>query len=510
MKKIFQKLLKETTLPFPESRPIKLLLGAFLVLAAFVRVFRTNEILGFYYDQGRDAQVIWDFIHNGRLFLIGPTTGIEGIFRGPWYYWLITPFYWLGGGNPVWPAVFLAFTTVAALAIMFHLSYVSAGRTAAFLALLIGSFSFFFMLAARWLSNPTPMFLISMLLLYSLFLILNGKKWAWVAVAFLAGLAMQFGSATEIFLFPVIAIFALWQRKNLPSTKILLLSVAALSITVLPQILFDLKHNGILSTNIKNFLFQEASSKTSLWEVSKSRSDFYLGVFGSKLFPSTGQYREWFIYGGILALLGTFKYWKVNKYFLTTLLIFSAPLIGMLFFQGNNGNVYDYYFTGYYFVFVILFSSVFSYIAKSPLGKVILGIFIYLFLMDNIVITRNYIRDRGEGENTINFGNQMRALNWVYTDLGECKNFNQDAYVPPVIPHSYNYLFTWYGEVKNCPPVAPQTDLLYTIYEVDPPHPERLEAWLNRQKGIGTVEKSEKFGGITVERRTRISNGENQ
>jgi len=46
--------------------------------------------------------------------------------------------------------------------------------------------------------------------------------------------------------------------------------------------------------------------------------------------------------------------------------------------------------------------------------------------------------------------------------------------------------------------------LLYTLYEIDPPHPERLEAWLNRQKGIGKVEGSASFGGITVERRERI------
>ncbi len=491
-----------------KNKLISFFLSIILVLAAFVRVYRTNEILGLYFDQGRDAQVIWDFVHSGRLFLIGPTTGIEGIFRGPWYYWLITPFYWLGGGNPVWPAVFLALTTVAALFIMFHLSYVIAGKTAGFLALIIGSFSFFFMLAARWLSNPTPMFLISMLLLYSLFLILNGKKWAWIGVSFLVGLSMQFGSATEVFLFPAIAVFAIWQRKMLPSKKILLLSVAALGVTVLPQIVFDIKHEGILQIGIKRFLFAEDSFKASLWEVAKQRADFYLGVFGSKLFPSSGEYRNWFIYGGIVALLGTFKYWKVNKYFLTTLLIFSAPLIGMLFFQGNSGNVYDYYFTGYYFVFVILFSSVFSYIAKSLLGKVILGIFIYLFLMDNIVITRNYINDRGEGENTINFGNQMRALNWVYADLGECDKFNQDAYVPPVIPHAYNYLFTWYGAEIDCSPVEEQVSLLYTIYEVDPPHPERLKAWLDRQKGIGIIEKSDRFGGITVERRMRISDGE--
>jgi hypothetical protein len=52
--------------------------------------------------------------------------------------------------------------------------------------------------------------------------------------------------------------------------------------------------------------------------------------------------------------------------------------------------------------------------------------------------------------------------------------------------------------------LAERVPLLYTLYEEDPPHPERLEAWLARQKGIGIVEEEESFGGITVQRRKRI------
>ncbi|KKS16580.1 MAG: hypothetical protein UU74_C0038G0001, partial [Candidatus Woesebacteria bacterium GW2011_GWA1_41_7] len=90
----------------------KILLVIILGLAAFLRFFRLAELLGFWYDQGRDALVIWDFLYKGKLFLIGPTTGIEGIFRGPWYYWLITPAYFLGNGNPVWPAALLVLISI--------------------------------------------------------------------------------------------------------------------------------------------------------------------------------------------------------------------------------------------------------------------------------------------------------------------------------------------------------------------------------------------------------------
>jgi len=47
-----------------------LLLVLILAFSAFFRLFRLDSLLGFWYDQGRDALIIWDLIHHGKLFLI--------------------------------------------------------------------------------------------------------------------------------------------------------------------------------------------------------------------------------------------------------------------------------------------------------------------------------------------------------------------------------------------------------------------------------------------------------
>src|SRR3990167_5880358 len=96
---------------------VYLLLAAILAGAFFVRAYRTEDLLRFYFDQGRDALVIWRLLHEGKLFLIGPVTGLAGIFLGPLYYYLILPFYLMGGGNPVYPAVFLALLTTIAIGV---------------------------------------------------------------------------------------------------------------------------------------------------------------------------------------------------------------------------------------------------------------------------------------------------------------------------------------------------------------------------------------------------------
>jgi len=47
-------------------------------------------------------------------------------------------------------------------------------------------------------------------------------------------------------------------------------------------------------------------------------------------------------------------------------------------------------------------------------------------------------------------------------------------------------------------------ELLYTIYEEDPPHPERLEDWLGRYEDNTQIEDSVQYGGVTVQRRKRL------
>src|SRR3990172_5373343 len=101
--------------------PFNLLMAALILLALFVRLYRVGPLLGFYFDQGRDPMVIWNLWHEGKFFLIGPVTGLAGIFLGPLYYYLIATLYLIGGGNPVYPVVFLAFLSTIAIFLLYFL-----------------------------------------------------------------------------------------------------------------------------------------------------------------------------------------------------------------------------------------------------------------------------------------------------------------------------------------------------------------------------------------------------
>lgn len=488
---------------YRKSPATYLILALIILFAIFVRVWNVNNNLGFYFDQGRDALVIWDFWKNGDWFLIGPTTGIAGIFRGPWYYWLITPFYILGGGNPVYPAVLLSLTTVLAIFFLFLVAKELVNAWAGLIAVVIASFSYYIVVHSRWLSNPTPMLLISTMLLWAMIQATKKKSWSFPLIGFLVGMAIQFGSAAEIFYIPTVLIFTIVNRKILPKKRTLVLSFALFFISFIPQILFDILKGGVLSSAVVDFLVAKESFRLSFWEVASIRLNQYRELFSSIIIPGDLEHVKLFVWVGVLVVVANFKHFWKKQLFKILVIFIALPLIGMLFFQGNYGNVFDYYYSGYYFPVILLFSLPLGYLATSWFGKFAIFLFLIIFFQANTHVLREFIV---RGRTHFTFAHQKMAIEWIYKDAVD-ENFNVDVYVPPVIPYAYDYLFKWYPSTSLGtvgPPTELKVPLLYTLYELDPPSPERLEAWLKRQEGIGKVEKEYSFGGITVQRRNRI------
>lgn len=469
-----------------------LLFVVFISAAIFFRVYRTPDFLGFWYDQGRDALVIWDLIYNHKFFLVGPTTGIEGIFRGPWYYWLITPLYYLGQGDPLWPAIFLASTTVIAAILCASLAFKLGGRTNAIVALAICALSYEFITQARWLSNPTPMFLISMVIVWFGLRIIEGQKNYWIPLSFALGMAMQFGSATEVFLYPAFGIMACLKKEIRPSPKILFYSVLAGLVPYLPLTIFDFRHDHILSKNVFKFFIADKSFQLSFFENLAERLPFYLRLLGSKLSPTPTFFTNAFIFLSIFLGIKNFK--SLTSPIRFVILLTVAPLVGMLFFQGNHGNVYDYYFTGFHFIFVLAFSLMLS-------NRLLASLFLCVFIYSNLPWDFNFIN--ASGGTFITYTSEKNAVDWIYQDAKN-KEFNVDFYVPPMIPYSYKYLFLWrgtriHGRLEN----ASRANVLYTIQEPDPDHPTLLAAWRDRQAGLSRVLESHYEGSLLIEKRIR-------
>lgn len=485
---------------------IYLLLGITLIFCFVLRIYRIDQLMWFYYDQGRDALAIWNLWHSHKFFLIGPVTGFDGIFLGPAYYYIIALFYKLGNGSPLYPSVFLSFTTTIAALIVFLLGKKFHSREAGLFASVIFSFSYFLVLASRWLSNPTMIIITSVIFIWVLYEITQGKKRFWPLATLVLGLSLQFEAASAVYYLLAFLFFTIWQRKNWPGLKLSLLSALVFLLTFVPQVLFDIRHGGIIHSSIERELFTQKAFRASFWQVVLVRLNLYYNVFSQKLVPFRDEVNSVAL---LMVALMYVIYRKViiNKGVIVTSILLGSVLVGYLFFQGNLGRIYDYYFTGFYLPFVLLFSIGLAQLYKhSIFTKAAVIIFFIAFFVVNsrIVIALN---SRVDESDHVSLGNELQAVDWVLND-SKNREFNVDVYVPPVIPYSYDYLFLWQANKKCgdslCNMKKDQVSLLYTLFEVDPPHPERLEEWLKRQENIGKVEEEIRFGGITVQKRSRV------
>lgn len=492
-----------------------ILLSLILLLAFIVRIYRLDQLLGFYYDQARDALVIWKLWHEGKFFLIGPVTGLAGIFLGPFYYYLIAPFYLIGRGNPVFPALFLAFLATGSIGIVYYLGWKMQSKATGIIALLICSFSYYLVLAGRWLANPTPILFTSMILLLSMWKISQSTKkvsqsW-WLIIALTIGVSLQFESSSAVFYIPMITVFTIWvyftNKRNRPDKKVFFFSGLLFFITLLPQLLFNMRHDNLLFNNFYRIFFQEKSFRSPFGENLAVKKKLFWAIFTSKIFPSLTNMDSIFYMGSLVGLVLLLT--KKNKALTLIAIYLGVPVLGYIFYQGNNGNLYDYYLTGYYYPMILLFSLGLGAIWKHIVGKVLVIWFLIIFLNMNGLLIYNNIRAGVDGPTHITLGNELQSVDWVFDNAKNLKEFNIDIYVPPVIPYTYDYLFTWQGTdkcgINLCGLVRDkEVSTLYTLYEQDPPHPERLEDWLNRQKGVGRVVEESSYGGITVQKRERL------
>jgi len=486
--------------------PLNILVFVTLAVALFIRVYRVEALLGFYYDQGRDALVIWRLWHEAKPFLVGPVTGLVGIFLGPFYYYLIAPLYLIGGGNPIYPAGFLSFLATLAILFLYKLGAKMHSRTAGFFAVLISGFSYYLVMSGRWLANPTPILLTSVILLYSMWEIVNrGRKFWWIVISLMIAVSLQFESASAIFYLPMILVFAFWQRKNLPGRKYSFWALLIFFASLIPQFLFNIRHENILVKNFYRVLVEEKSFRADFWEVLPKRINYFWTVFSSKIFPERN------IISGIFLFLAGLSITSVSGRLKKVISLFAiflgAPIVGITFFQGNFGNIFDYYLTGYYFPFILLFSIGLAEILKLKFGKLIILVFFILFFQRNLPMLKNYLTTAGVPESQrITLSTELSAVNWIFDDARGRGEFNIDVYVPPVIPYSYDYLFLWQGSLRQGNGLVKdrQVPLLYTLHEIDLNDWGKHFAWIERQKEIGKIESSMQFGGIVVERRIRI------
>jgi hypothetical protein len=410
-------------------------------------------------DQARDMLDLRQIVVGINPTLVGPTTSINGVFLGPsYYYFNVLPFF-LGQGDPSFLVYWnLFFYLLSALLLLFIHSRKEIGFGFFASIIFITAPGYFQNTRYFWNSHSMPYFaLLYFVCLY--FFLRNPTIKKALLVGLTAGIAMHFQAAFGILLLPFALLISLLYLKK-ADLKLLGLMLLAFSTTLLPQLLFELKNNFVMS---KIFLAEVTGSGAVLGE-KLTFIESLVSHINSFIFFSHGILALPFnldsvVLIGAVIFLGLKIYQKKID---TDLKIYTYISIGFLTFAFIFYSFYlhelkDWFVLSLRIPYILLMSAfltaVYNHVlhhthyqnlTKTLTIAVVLFSVGFAFLDQKQFIPSNF---QIRSDDKSNLRNSIDAIDWVYEHMNN-KGFKAYNYIPSVYDFPYQYLYWWYGTKK--------------------------------------------------------------
>ncbi|MEO8469667.1 MAG: glycosyltransferase family 39 protein [Chloroflexota bacterium] len=191
-----------------------LILGLLLILAALTRLPGLAGRGDFDGDQGHDMLTLLHFVRDGQIPLLGPPTSIGEFHHGAAYYYLLAPFAWLSGSNPMAVLAGIAAFGIAAVGVTWWLARAIGGRAAGAIAGLLLAVSPAAIEESTFIWNPNPIPFFAVLALAAAWhaRTTGGARW-WALAMASAGMVVQLHVLGIVFLPPILAFGVLAARR---------------------------------------------------------------------------------------------------------------------------------------------------------------------------------------------------------------------------------------------------------------------------------------------------------
>lgn len=425
-----------------------------LVIIYFLSVFPGifQRMTAFTYDNGRDMLVTYQLIFEKKFTLIGPTTGIDGIFHGAWWYYFLTIPFILFRGDPTGSVFLIAIFGLVGLIIAFFLIKKLTNWRLAFLSGLIyvtspeiiGRFS---QIGHNNLEVPLGIF--AMLFLY-LFLKSNlNDFWKAGLFGFFSALIFEFEFAYGLFVFVFSTLYFLIInifKKNLAlfSKFKNIVSYCVFSVIILlPRILFELRHGFLMTRTFVSYLFNptikiyQDGLVDRLWNRKDVFFEFWQSLLRQDLkFLAVGLF--------VATVWGMWLSLKKRNSLSFPLNLFAAMTVLFLFlcFIYYRDVIWGNYLNGIMIDYILLIAfSLFALEKRFAWFKLVNYFFVVsIFVYTVIFIKLNYGREwRG---NFSVMRNQLQIVNYLEQEEKK-NNFGVGVYSATLFAYPYDYWFLW-------------------------------------------------------------------
>ncbi len=453
-----------------------------------------NYLFG--HDTGRDYLAAYNIVVNHKLTLIGAeagsgVAGINGIFHGPGYFYLIALAFLLFHGDPIGGQFFMFLFGVATLILSTWAGYKMFGKIGSVLFLFFTAVSPLIISQSRfiWSSHPLTFFVI--LAIYFVYRIPDNPELFAPLAVFTSGFTYnsQLGVAVPLMVSILLSIPIVFKVRN---WRVYVYSIVGAIFAFLPMILFDVRHNFMAARSAFAYVSAGGSGSSSIFEAKRLHShifDYWNNFYNTFTFEF--GWIPWKIQIIVLEVATVFagiglwmvKDGRLKKIIFFLLLMSAFTWIAYLLL---NNTVWDYYLThtriGYILLFTIAGISLYRSYKKWPLAKIgaIVGI-VFLFVVFYGSIFRQYvsytidIKDTGIYDK---IQGKRFVIDTIYKDAGG-KPFSVFVFMPSVYTWPYDYLFKTYGLTRyGYEPAHVKNGLAYLIIEPDQSQPWRQNGWL--------------------------------
>ncbi len=475
--------------------------GSYLRLQA---VF-TNSF-AFTYDVGRDMLALSSIVHLHKIPLIGATTGLPGIFYGPWWYYILTPFFIIFSGDPRGIALTMSLIGILTLLLSFFVGKKIGGNSLGLIfASLISVSGIMIALSSQiWNPNIAPFFVVLILLILNKIFEKNKKSKAFLyfPLGILFALSIDIEIVYGLLLSAGIIISLLLIQRKLNLKSLLLFGFGGL-IIIAPRIIFEFRHKFLMTKALIAFLMSGNSSHSvfTIFYNFIDRINILFNQFASTLANDNKLLAGLEIVFVIFAIMIFYKKSDmiIKNFIKVSLTVILTFLVGITFF---SHDIWPHYLVGLPVFYLLLFAIGAYLFAKNWSAKLI-GLIILLIFLINLnpySLLQNLSKPLWEGDASV-YRNQVAVIDYVYKQAAG-KPFKYVVYTPPVYDYTYQYLFSWYGpKVYHYSPQV-QANLAYFILEPDLQYPSRLRDWLSQREADGRIIKSQEVKGeITVQTR---------
>ena len=342
-----------------------------ILIGSFFRLFKIGDYMEFLGDQGRDVYIIRDLFRHGNLFFIGPQTSIGNMYLGPWFYYLIAPALLIANFNPVGPAIFIALLNITTIYLIYFIAQKWFSKPVGLIGAFIFAISPVIIKYSNFIWNPNIMPFFALLFVYFFFEALFKYKYRYFIYASAAFVMCLNSHYLALAMLPLLAVYWLIELAKFIKTKsknlkpFLLNTFWAFLVFVLslvPQILFDIKHHGQNIKALVTFFTQRENTSGGTVNLKFYKAIPQLPAIFNQVATDlfAGRYSSIglivsiiFIFLIVLYLFSSYKKRQLSKYFLV---VFFWYLSGLGTLALYKQHIYAHYFAFLFPCAVILIS----------------------------------------------------------------------------------------------------------------------------------------------------------